>query len=125
MATTIKIFDPPMCCPTGVCGPSVDPALTKLSADLDWLKNKGVSVERYNLAQQPAAFAQNEQIRTILQEKGNECLPVTIVDEQIVKTGAYLSKQELGEICGIEIRSADRSQDSDATNSCCSDSGCC
>ncbi len=53
----VRVFDPPMCCSTGVCGPSVDPDLARFSADLDWLKKEGVRVERYNLSQEPGAFA--------------------------------------------------------------------
>ncbi|MDH3390414.1 MAG: arsenic metallochaperone ArsD family protein, partial [Desulfobulbaceae bacterium] len=30
----IEIYDPPMCCPTGVCGPNVDPELVQFAADL-------------------------------------------------------------------------------------------
>jgi hypothetical protein len=56
---TIQVFDPAMCCSTGVCGPSVDPALPKFAADLEWLKSKGVQVERYNLAQDVGAFTGN------------------------------------------------------------------
>lgn len=54
---SVKVFDPAMCCSTGVCGPSVDPKLVRFAADLDWLRSKEAGVERYNLAQQPAAFA--------------------------------------------------------------------
>ena len=54
---TVRVFDPPMCCSTGVCGPSVDPELARFTADLDWLKKQGVQVERFNLSQQPGAFA--------------------------------------------------------------------
>ena len=57
MSVTIRVFDPAMCCSTGVCGPSVDPELARFAADLDWLKKQGVTVERFNLSQQPAAFA--------------------------------------------------------------------
>ena len=57
--TKLAVYDPPMCCSTGVCGPAVDPVLPRVAADLDWLKRQGVQVERYNLAQQPQAFASN------------------------------------------------------------------
>jgi len=53
MAVTIRVFDPPMCCPTGVCGPAVDPDLARFSADLAWLTDQGVSVERFNLSSSP------------------------------------------------------------------------
>ena len=52
----LEVFDPPMCCSTGVCGPSINPALPQLAADLQWLKDLGVQIERFGLAQQPAAF---------------------------------------------------------------------
>ncbi len=59
----MQVFDPAMCCSTGVCGPSVDPALTRFAADLDWMKSKGAEVERFNLAQQVAAFTANEKVK--------------------------------------------------------------
>ncbi len=55
----VQIYDKPMCCSTGVCGPEVDPVLPRFAADLDWLKSQGHAVERFNLAQQPAAFVAN------------------------------------------------------------------
>lgn len=54
--TRLQVFDPAMCCSTGVCGPHVDPQLPRFSADLEWLGTQGVEVERYNLAQQPRVF---------------------------------------------------------------------
>ena len=63
MTTKLQIFDPPMCCSTGVCGPSPDPVLPRFAADLQTLANQGISVERYNLAQQPQAFAANGRLR--------------------------------------------------------------
>ena len=60
---SIKIYDKPMCCSTGVCGPQVDPVLPRFAADLDWLMTQGHQVERYNLAQQPAAFVENEMVK--------------------------------------------------------------
>jgi hypothetical protein len=39
----LEVFDPPLCCPTGVCGPSVDPDLVRFSADLAWLSEQGLT----------------------------------------------------------------------------------
>ena len=44
MSATIRVFDPAMCCSTGVCGPSVDPDLARFAADVDWLQKQGVTV---------------------------------------------------------------------------------
>ncbi|MEX2621006.1 MAG: arsenic metallochaperone ArsD family protein, partial [Egibacteraceae bacterium] len=57
MMVTVEVFDPAMCCSTGVCGPSVDPALARFASDLDWLGEQGAQVRRYNLGQEPGAFA--------------------------------------------------------------------
>src|SRR5690606_31175046 len=59
LMTAVRVFDPAMCCSTGICGPSVDAELVRFAADLDWLKTQGISVERFNLSQQPAAFAED------------------------------------------------------------------
>jgi len=97
----IAVYDPPMCCSTGVCGPSVDPALPKFAADLDWLSVKGVEVVRYNLARNPGAFAQNALVRDALQKKGNECLPLILVDGKIVSTASYPNRDELMGLVGL------------------------
>ena len=46
MPVTIRIFDPAMCCPTGVCGPSVEPDLAHFAADDDCVQKNAVHVER-------------------------------------------------------------------------------
>lgn len=99
----LLIFDPPLCCPTGVCGPSVDPKLSRFAADLDWLKKKGIVVERFNLAQQPGAFAGNETVRAELAAKGNGCLPLLLVDGAIVACGRYPGRKELAGLAGVEF----------------------
>ena len=99
---TIEVFDPAMCCSTGVCGPSVDPALVRFGADLDWLAGQGASVERFNLAQQPGAFAERDLVSAALREKGEQCLPLVLADGQVVSEGGYPSRAELAGWAGIE-----------------------
>ena len=56
----IEIFDPPMCCPGGLCGPVIDPALLDVQEAVLKLKSEhGVTVRRYLLQQQGAKFVQN------------------------------------------------------------------
>ena len=98
----MEVFDPPMCCSTGVCGPTVDPALVKFAADLHWLANQRIAVERYNLAQQPQAFAASPVVKTALQEHGNECLPLILLDGSIVSQGHYPTRAELARLAGVE-----------------------
>lgn len=88
------IFDPAMCCSTGVCGPSVDKELLRVSTILNNLKNKGVLVERYNLTNNPQIFVDNKEINSMLNKDGVDILPVTMVDGVVVKTKAYPTDEE-------------------------------
>lgn len=93
---TIRVYDKPMCCSTGICGPSVDPVLPRFAADLEWLKSQGHDVERYNLAQQPAEFAKNELVKQTLAAEGVDCLPLILFDGRIVNRRGYPSRELLG-----------------------------
>jgi arsenite methyltransferase len=93
--STIQVYDPPMCCSTGVCGPSVDPELVRFAADVQWFESRGVTVDRFNLAQQPAAFVQNPTILALLNAEDTSCLPVVIVEDEVVSKKAYPSREEL------------------------------
>jgi hypothetical protein len=97
----LQVFDPPMCCSSGVCGPNVEPKLVRFSRDLDWLRQQGVEVERYNLSSDPAAFAGQGAVREALTKEGNGCLPLILVDGSIVSRGVYPSRSELMELAGI------------------------
>ncbi len=102
--TAIHVFDPAMCCSSGVCGPSVDPQLARFAADLDWLKNQGVAVERFNLAQQPAAFAQDDAVKTALETKGEAGLPLVKVNGEVKSSGTYPSRDDLAAWAGVTAR---------------------
>ncbi len=84
----IDVFDPPMCCASGVCGPEMDPDLTRFAAELDAFRRQGVVVARYNLAQEPMAFVQNEVVQAALQED-DRCLPLVLLDGQVVSRERY------------------------------------
>lgn len=99
--THFDVFDPPMCCSSGVCGASVDPLLAAFSADTDWLKSQGVSVTRYNLAQDPQAFVAHPLVKDLLQRQGDACLPLVIANGEIVAQGAYPRREELAEVAGL------------------------
>ncbi|MBA4388165.1 MAG: arsenical resistance operon transcriptional repressor ArsD [Verrucomicrobia bacterium] len=104
----VEVFDPPMCCSSGVCGPMVDPVLPRFAADLEWLKKQGIVIKRYNLAQQPLAFAENDAVKTALSEDDN-CLPLVLVDGQIVSRGRYMTRGELAVSICITMRARNES----------------
>jgi hypothetical protein len=95
------IFDPAMCCPTGICGPSVNKELLRVATALNTLRNKGIVIERYNLTSNPQIFVQNMVINNILNTKGLEALPVTMVDGVVVKEGKYPTNKEFCELLEI------------------------
>ena len=99
--TKLEVFDPPMCCSTGVCGPSVDPALVRFAADFHWLAGQGVVVDRFNLAQQPQAYVANPTVKAALMEFGNNCLPLVLVNGAITSKSRYPSRQELAAMVGV------------------------
>jgi hypothetical protein len=126
---TLKIYDPAMCCSTGVCGPSVDQKLVKLAADVAFLKSKGITVERFNLAHQPDAFTASP---TVLAEMGAEAenLPLFIVDGELKAKATYPSRDELAGWFGLEAGlSAEklRTELQMAPTKCCDsrEEGCC
>lgn len=92
---TVQVYDKPMCCSTGVCGPQVDPVLPRFAADLEWLRSQGAQVERFNLAQQPAAFVQNNEVHQLLVTEGTNCLPVIVVDGRVVSRRGYPAREML------------------------------
>lgn len=96
----VQVFDPAMCCPTGVCGPSVDPALVRFAADLEWLKASGVEVERFNLSQEPAAFVATPVVAAAMRGR-DDALPLLLVDGNIVAQGSYPEREALAALVGV------------------------
>lgn len=97
----LEVFDPAMCCATGICGNSVDPKLVTFASDLEWLKKQGVEVVRHGLSFEPAEFVKNEAVKTTLQKEGNDSLPIVIADNQLVYKGIYPSREQLAKVCNI------------------------
>jgi len=101
--TTIEIFDPPMCCPSGLCGPSIDPALLDINETVLKLKKEfdgKVIIERYLLTQQGPKFMQNPGVLSLLKSRGVEVLPITALNGEVIKQQAYPSYDELKSIIG-------------------------
>lgn len=128
MSVTLRVFDPAMCCATGVCGPSVDPELARFAADVAWIQTQGVKVERFNLSQQPAAFADTPVVREAL-ARGTEVLPLVLVGDRIAVEGSYPSRETLAALAGVVVKKLDVAP---ASGGCCgpsrgdaSNSGCC
>ncbi|TCS78248.1 arsenical resistance operon trans-acting repressor ArsD [Muricomes intestini] len=123
---TMQIFEPAMCCPTGLCGVGVDPELLRISTVLDTLKKHGITVDRFNLNSAPDEFVDNKVVNDFLNDKGADCLPVILLDGEIILTGKYPTNAEFTEWMGVPAelleKPAEKAQQSD---SCCCQEGCC
>ncbi len=91
----VEIFDPPLCCPTGLCGPVLDTTLIDLSEALLAVESDGVTVTRHQMASDPQAFMRNADVYRLIREHQLAILPVTVVRGRVVKTGEYPTLQEL------------------------------
>ena len=118
---SIHVFDPSLCCSSGVCGVDVDQALVTFAADVEWAKTQGASVDRFNLAQQPLAFAQNEIVKGVLERAGQEALPLILVDGEIALAGRYPKRSELARWAGLATPADPATQ----ASGCCSGGRCC
>jgi hypothetical protein len=120
---TIQIFDPALCCSTGVCGTDVNQNLVTFAADVDWLKQNGGQIERFNLSQQPMKFADNATVKDLLERTGEAALPVTLVDGHLALAGRYPARDDLARWAGIALTATASAPP--AQSACCSGSKCC
>lgn len=101
----IAIYEPALCCSTGVCGPSVDENLIRITGIMQQVRKiEGKQMVRYNLSANPNAFIRNEAVKLVLQEKGVDGLPVTVLNnDTIVKVGEYPSNAEISEWLQLQL----------------------
>ena len=116
---SIQVFDPGLCCSTGVCGVDVDQALVTFSADVEWANQQGARIERFNLAREPMAFAENATVKGFLERSGQEALPLVLVDGEVALAGRYPQRAELGKWAGLVMVSSVAPK-----SGCCEGSSC-
>jgi hypothetical protein len=126
---SVEVFDPAMCCSTGVCGPSVDPALARFAADLEWLAGQGVTVARATLSQEPEKFIACAPVHEAVNTQGEEALPAVLVDGLLRSTGRYPGRVELAGWAGLTLSqpvpAAAGIRELPQAESCCGGTGCC
>lgn len=115
----IRVFDPALCCSTGVCGVEVDQSLVNFSADVAWANTEGAQIERFNLAQQPMAFAEDPTVKSFLERSGHEALPLILVEGEVALAGRYPNRAELARWTGIALPA-----EATGTGNCCPGKRC-
>ena len=91
----VEFFDPPMCCPTGLCGPTLDETLLDLNEMILSLQAEGVMIERYQMTSHPQAFLSNPEVMRLVREQQMAALPITVVREKVIKVGEYPTLKEI------------------------------
>ena len=130
------IYEPALCCESGLCGVNVDPELLRISTALNTLKNEGVVIERYNLNNAPMEFVKSSIVNQYVNEKGVDGLPVVTVDGEIVLAGRYPANDEILTLLDLPAElllpkgAASCCCDTDCTEICCEpeetdNNGCC
>jgi len=99
----MQIFEPAMCCSTGLCGVGVDTELLRISTVLNSLKKNGIEVDRFNLTNAPMEFVNNKAVNDLLKTKGVDELPATVLDGGILITGRYPTNEEFAKLLDIPI----------------------
>ena len=103
---SIQIYDPALCCASGVCGTDVDQALVSFAADAAWAAAQGAQITRFNLSQQPLEFAHNATVKRFLERSGAEALPLVLVDGEVALAGRYPPRAELARWAGLKADAA-------------------
>lgn len=99
----IEIFDPAMCCPTGLCGTNINPELMRIAVVIETLKRQGITVIRHNLRDEPQIYVSNQAINDYLQKYGAEALPITLVDGEVAISKTYPTTRQMSEWTGINL----------------------
>ena len=120
----MQIFEPALCCETGVCGASVDPELFRITTVLNTLKQNGVVIDRFNLKNAPMEFVTNQTVNTFINQKGAEALPCVLVDGNIVIEGRYPTNAEILTLLELPVE-AMLPKPKNNSGCCCSGGGCC
>ena len=123
----MQIFEPALCCETGICGASVDPELLRITTVIDRLKKNGVTIKRFNLNNAPIEFVTNQTVNTYVNQKGVEALPVVLVDGKIVIEGRYPTNEEILMLTDIPVEAMLPVKKKSSSGCCCggNNGGCC
>lgn len=123
-SVVIEVFDPPLCCSTGVCGPIVDPTLLRFAADVRWLRENGATTRRHNLGQDPVAFTQNTVVRDTLGRIGESALPLVLLNGRIATQGRYPTREEMQSWLRSNNTTPPPPSPSPQVSSCCGNGDC-
>ena len=102
--SSLVVVDRPLCRSTSLCGSSPDPILVRFAADVAWLESRKVPVERINPTADPERFLAQLAVARAFEAQSNACLPIILLDGEIVCSGEYPEREELARLAGVEAQ---------------------
>ncbi len=102
-----EIFDPALCCSTGVCGPNADEKLIKMRDLVDKLKSdfgERIEIKRQSISQEPKKFLENFSVQILIKNEGKAALPVCILDGKVITYGRYPEAKEIYDYISKEMK---------------------
>lgn len=123
---SIKIYEPVMCCNTGVSGVGIDSELMRMSKLMKIFMKHNLDVKRLDLSKTPKEFMENNEVMNLIKENKSDMLPITVVDNKIVLSGRYPSNEEFADFLDITVsvlqQDVDKENEGTSTESgsCCS-----
>lgn len=121
----MSIFEPAMCCETGLCGIGIDSELLRISTVMSNLQKNGITAARFNLNSAPQAFVSNSEVNKLIMGDGVESLPATLIDGKIVKIKAYPTNEEIAAWLEIPASFLEAAENKKEDGGCCCSEGCC
>lgn len=119
------IYEPAMCCETGLCGVGVDKELLRVSTVINNLRKLGFEITRYNLTSAPMEFVKNTTVNEAMKKEGTKVLPVTIIDQTVMKSGSYPTNDEFFEWLEVYQENEKEIHANEKDNGCCGGGCCC
>lgn len=98
MGRKIEIFDPSMCCSSGLCGPTPDPVLLKVNEAVGRLGKEyaDLTINRHMFGRAFEPFTETPAVMDLIREQGLAALPITVLDgREVVAAGRYPTYEEL------------------------------
>lgn len=100
---TVEIYEPPIGCGVGSCGPDGEEELARFNSAVEWLEGRGVAIARYNLGLEPEAFSRNSTVKAAVKEHGIAILPLVFGNGRVVCERRYPTPSELTAHLGEQV----------------------
>ena len=113
------IYEASPCCEPGTCGCDSDKDLVRVENIVDVLRKNGASITRYNYENDKAEFEDNKIVANLLDQSGEDVLPIIMVNKEVVITSRYPTEVEFHELLVIADEIEDfEGFDEDSDGSC-------